>query len=120
MMLLHPNLNITKHIFFTKFDNHEWKRIILREWKRIILSHIHEDIFMNENDMIHKLTGLSNEGSNLVNIKNVNKLVETNLKIISKGRNMKLDMIKECDVRLVSNIIGYNMNYSSRLNSIPV
>ena len=74
---------------------------------------------MTNNNMIHKFIGLCNEGSNIVNIKNVKKLVETNWETKSDGRNMKLDMIKEVDVKLVSKVIGYKMNYSSRLNFVP-
>lgn len=72
-----------------------------------------------ENEMIHKLTSLRNEGSNPIHTKNVKKVVESNLKIKSDGRNMKVDMIEQVDIRLVRKIIGYKMNYSSRLNSIP-
>ena len=69
--------------------------------------------------MIHKVTGLCNEGSNPVNEKNVKKLVETNLKTKSDGRNMRIDLIAETDVRVLSKIIGYKMNHSSRLNFVP-
>lgn len=55
-------------MFYMDFDNHEWSRIILNR--------IHESFFwvgdmpvMIDNDMIHKLTRLSNEGRNPVNEK---------------------------------------------------
>ena len=48
---------------------------------------------MIDNELIHKLTSLSNEGCNLVNEKNVKKLVDTNLKIEFDRRNMRLDLI---------------------------
>ena len=38
---------------------------------------------------------------------------------MSDGKNMKVNMIKEVDVRLVCKIIRYKMNYSSRLNYVP-
>ena len=51
-------------MFYMDFDNQKWSRIILRK--------IHEGIFwvgdilvMIENNMIHKLTSLGNEGRNL-------------------------------------------------------
>ena len=74
---------------------------------------------MIHDSMIHKLIGLSNEGSNPVNVKNVKKLDETNLKLVSDGRNMKINKIEEVNVRLISKIIGYKMNYSSRVNFLP-
>ena len=47
------------------------------EWIRIILSRVHDDflwlgdsIICIDNDLIHKVTGLSNVGSNPMNIKN--------------------------------------------------
>lgn len=69
--------------------------------------------------MIHRLTRLSNEGINLVNEKNVKKMVETNLKTKSNGRNIRINLIKDDDVRIIKKIIGYKMNYSSRINYIP-
>ena len=105
-------------MFYMDFDNHERSRIILRR--------IHEDMFwvrdipvMIDNKLIHKFSSLSNEGCNIVNEKNVKKLVETNQKTKFDGRNMKLDLITKIDVRLISKNIGYKMNYNSRVNSIP-
>lgn len=73
---------------------------------------------MIDNDMIHKLTRLINKGTNPVNENNVKTLVEINTKSVSYGRNMKLDKINLIDVRFISKIIGYKINYSSRVNSI--
>ena len=80
-------LNIIRYMFYIEFDNHKWSRIIL--------SRIHEGIFsigdipiMIDNDMIHKLTSLSNERCNPVNEKNVKILVDTNLKTKFDGGNM--------------------------------
>ena len=57
-------------MFNIEFGNHEWSRI-------------DEDMFwvgdipfIIDDEMIHKLTSLSNEGCNLVNEKNIKKLVE--------------------------------------------
>ena len=66
---------------------------------------------MIDNDMIHKLTSLSNEGSNPNNEKSIKKLVETNIELVSYGRNMKLDQVKKIDVRIIRKIIGYKINY---------
>ena len=72
-------LNIVNYMFYTNLHNHEWRKIIL--------SYIHKGMFwvgdvpvMIDNDMIHRLTGSSNEGRNPINEKNVKKMVETNLK----------------------------------------
>lgn len=46
-----------------------------------------------DNDLIHKVTGLSNEGCNPINDTNVRKLVEKNLFTRFDGRNMKVDTI---------------------------
>lgn len=46
-------------------------------------------------------------------------MVETNLKTKSDGRNMTIDLIKKIDVRVINKIIGYKINHSSRLNSVP-
>ena len=53
-------------MFYTEFDNHEWTRIIL--------SRVHDDLLwlgdsqiVIDDDLIHKVTGLSNEGCNPVN-----------------------------------------------------
>lgn len=69
--------------------------------------------------MIPKPARLSNDGSNPANVDTFKKLAKKNLKTIFDGRNMKLDMIKEVDIRLVSKVIGYKMSYSSSLNSVP-
>ena len=50
------------------------------------------------NDTIHKVIGLCNEGCNLVNEKNVKKLVEANLKTKSDRRNMRLVLIKDTSI----------------------
>ena len=80
-------LNTVKHMLYMGFDNLEWSRIILRR--------THEGMFwvgdipiMIDNDMIHKLTSLSNERCNPVNEKNVKILVDTNLKTKFDGGNM--------------------------------
>lgn len=71
-----------------------------------------------DNNVIHKLTGLRNEEKKLVNENNIKKLVETNLKRKSDGRNMRIDPITLIDVRVINKIIGYNMNHNYRVNSI--
>lgn len=75
---------------------------------------------MMDNKMIHKLTGLSNEGCKPVNEKNVKKLVEINLKTKSDGRNMRIDLVAEADVRIIGKIIGYKPNQSSRMTFVPI
>ena len=65
-------------MFYTDFDNNEWTRIILSIVHDNFLW-LGDSIICIDNDLIHKVTGLRNEGSNLVNIKNVCKLVETNI-----------------------------------------
>ena len=94
-------LNLVKHMFYTDFDNHEWTRINL--------SRVHDDLLWLgdsliciDNELIHKGTSLSNEGCNLVNIKNVHNIVETNLNTRFDGRNMKINTIKDDEVRLLS------------------
>ena len=72
------------------------------------------------NDLIHKITGLSNEGCNLVNIKNVHKLVETNLNTSFDGRNMNINTIQDNRVRFISKILGYKFNHVSRIDSVRV
>ena len=78
-------LNLVKHMFYMDFNNHEWTRIIL--------SRIHDDllwlgdsIISIDNDLIHKVIGLSNQGSNPLNIRNVCKIVKTNLNMYFDGR----------------------------------
>lgn len=67
---------------------------------------------MLDTDIIHKLTVLSNEDSNPINVNNLMKLVESNMKKMFDVRNMKLNMIKETNVRLIRKINGYNMKYN--------
>ena len=52
-----------------------------------------DSIICIDNDLIHKVVGLRNEGSNLVNIKNVGKLVEKNLNTYFDVRKMKVNTI---------------------------
>ena len=73
-----------------------------------------------DNDLIHKVTSLSNVGSNLVNIKNVRKIVETNLNTCFDGRNMKVNSIQDDGVRLISKILGYKFNHGSRIDIVPI
>ena len=101
------------------FDNNEWTRIILRK--------VHDDflwlgnsIICIDNDLIHKVAGLSNKGSNLVNIKNVHKIVEENINTYFHGRNMKFNTIQDDGVRLICKILRYNYNHGSRIDSIHV
>lgn len=58
-------LKLVKHMFYTNFDKNKWTRIIL--------SRVHDDllwlgdvIICIDNDLIYKVTGLSNQRSNLV------------------------------------------------------
>ena len=104
-------------MFYTEFDNHDWTQIIL--------SKVHNDFLwlgdaqiVVKNDLIHKVTWLSNEGCNLVNQKNVRKMVETNLNTRLDGRNMKVHSIQDKGVKLLSIILGYNFNHGSRVNSV--
>ena len=85
-------LNLVKHVFYTNFDN--------QDWIRIILSRIHDDLLWLgdsvvciDNDLIHKVTSLSNKGSNLVNTRNAHKIVEANLNTHFDRRNMKVKNI---------------------------
>ena len=101
-----------------EFNNHEWSRIILRR--------VHEEIFwvgdipiVIDNDVPHnQVTRLSNEGFNLVNDKNIRKIVETNLKTKFDGRNMRVDLIENAKVGFFRKIIGYKNNHSSRVNFV--
>ena len=72
-----------------------------------------------DNDLIHKVTSLSNEGCNPVNIKNVRRIVETNLNTRFDGKNMKISTIQDDGVRLISKILGYKFNHGSRIGSVP-
>ena len=85
-------LNLVKYMFYTEFDN--------CNWTQIILSRVHNDMLwlgdtqtIIENDLIHKVIGLSNEGCNPINEKNVRKKLEINLHTRFEGRNMKGDSI---------------------------
>ena len=87
-------------MFYTYFKNNEWTRIIL--------SKVHDDflwlgdsIICIDNDLIHKVTGLRNEGGNPINIKNLCKIVEANLNIYFDGKNMKVNNIQDDGVRLI-------------------
>ena len=105
-------------MFFIDFDNNDWTRIII--------SRVHDDllwmgdyIISIDNDLIHKVIGLGNQGNNLVNIRYVHKLVETNLNTYFDGRNMKVNLIQDDGVGLICNILGYKYNHGSRIDSIP-
>lgn len=81
-------------MFYTKFDNHYWTQIIL--------SRVHDDMFwladekvVIENDLIHKVKGLSNEGYNPINEKNFRKMVERNLNTKFDGRHVKVDSTQD-------------------------
>ena len=63
-----------------------------------------------DNGLVHKVTNLRNEQSNLG--RNVRKLVETNLYTRFDGRNMKVDTIQDKGVKVLSKILGYNFNHS--------
>ena len=64
------------------------------------MSRIHDDLtqlgeekVMIDNDLIHQVTRLSNKGCNPINIKNMHKMVETNLNTRFDDRNMKVNSI---------------------------
>ena len=112
-------LNLVKHMFNKNFDSNEWKIIIH--------SRVHDDflwlgdyIICIDNDLIHKVIGLRNEGSNLVNIKNVRKLVEANINTYFDGRSMKLNSIQDDGVKLICKILGYKYIHGSRIDSISI
>ena len=65
-------LNLVKHMFYMNFDNHEWTRIILSRVHGDLLL-LGDSIICIDNDLIHKVIGLSNEGCNPINIKNVRR-----------------------------------------------
>lgn len=105
-------------MFYTQFDNHDQTRIIL--------SKVHDEMFWIgdaqvaiDNDLIHKVIGLSNEGHNPINYRNVRKLVETNLFTRFDGRNIKVDTIQDKGVKVLTKILGYKFNHGSRVNSVP-
>lgn len=67
-------LNLIKYMSYIVFDNHEWTRFIL--------SRVHDEMFWRgnvlvtiDNDLIHKVTGLINEGSNPMNDRNMRNIV---------------------------------------------
>lgn len=112
-------LNLNKYMFYMEFDNHEWTRIILSQF-------IEEFFWVGDvpiviiNESIHKVIGLRNEGCDTVNDGNVRKTVETNLQTKFDGRNMKVDMIQDKGVKVLRKIMGYKLNHSSRVNSMPI
>ena len=108
-------LNLVKYMFYMEFENHEWTRIILIRFHDDLLW-LGDSQVCIDNDLIHKVTSLSNKGCNLVNIKNVRKMVETNLNMRFDGRIMKVNTIKDEGVRLLSKILGYKLNHGSRLD----
>ena len=59
-----------------------------------------------DNDLIHKVTGLPNKGSNPVNSRHAHKLVETNLNTYFDRKNMKVNTIQDEGVRFISKILG--------------
>ena len=69
-------------------------------------------------DLIHAVTGLSNEGSIPVSAKNTMAMVKDLTLSKWNNRAMTIDDIKQIDVRLIANILGYKIYCSSRLNSI--
>ena len=90
------------------------------------LSRVHDDllwlgesIVCIDNDLIHKVTGLPNKGSNLVNTRHAHKLVEANMNSYFDGRNMKVNNIQDEEVKVISKILGYKFNNSSSVDSIP-
>ena len=71
-----------------------------------------------DNDLIHKVTSLHNKGSNPVNTKHAHKIVEANLNTYFDGRNMKVNSIQDEGVRVISKILGYKFNHSSRVDLV--
>ena len=110
-------LNLVKYMFYTDFENHKWTRIIL--------SRVHDDLLWLgdshiciDNDLIHKVTSLSNERCNPMSIKNVCRMIEKNLNTRFDGRNMKVNTIQDAGVRLLRKILGYKFNHGSRLDLV--
>ena len=69
---------MVKQIFYTDFEN--------EEWVRIVLSRVHDDLLWLkelvvciDDDLIHKVIGLPNKGSNPMNTWHAHKLIEANL-----------------------------------------
>ena len=94
---------------------------------KIVLSRVHDDLLWLgelvvciDNNLIHKVTGLPNKGSNLDNTRHARKLVEKNLNTYFDGRNMKVNTIQDESVRVISKILGYKFNSSSRVDLVPV
>ena len=111
-------LNLVKKMFYTDFEN--------EEWVRIVLSRVHDDLLWLkesfvciDDDLIHKVTGFPNKGSNLVNTRHARKLVEAKLNSYFNGQNMKVNTIQDKSVRVTNNILGYKFNNSSRVDSTP-
>ena len=82
------------------------------------MSRIHDDllwlgdsIVCINNDLIHKVTGLSNKGSNLM-------IVEANLNMHFDETNMKVNSIQDGEVRLLRKFLGYKFNHWSRIDSV--
>lgn len=112
-------LNLIKHVFYTKFGSHECRKIIL--------SKVHEEMFwiggvpiLIDNDLIHKVIGLRNEGCNPINDRNVRNIVEINLMTKFDGKNMRFDPIQDNGVRVLRKIARYKLNHSYRVNSVLV
>ena len=77
-------LKLVKQMFYMDFDN--------EEWVRIVLSRVHDDLLWLghsvvciDDDLIHKVIGFPNKGSNPVNTRHARKLVETNLNTYFDG-----------------------------------
>ena len=67
---------------------------------RIVLSRVYDDLLWLgdsvvciDDDLIHKVIGLPNKGSNPINTRHGCKLVEKNLNTYFDGRNMKVSTI---------------------------
>ena len=111
-------LNLVKHMFYMDFDNYEWTRIMLRRVGDDLLW-LGDSLICIDNDLIHMVTSLRNEGYNPVNIKNVRKIAKTNLNTRFDGRNMKINHIQDDGVRLLSKILGYKFNHGCMIDSVP-
>ena len=98
-------LNLVKQMFYTDFDNEDWIKIILRRVHDDLLG-LGDSMVSIDNDLIHKVTGLHDEGSNLMNTRHAHKIVEANLNTYFNGKNMKVKNIPDEGVRVISNILG--------------
>ena len=78
-----------------------------------------ESVVCIDDDLIHKVIGFPNKGSNPVNTRHACKLVETNLNTYFDDRNMKVNTIQDESVRVISKILGYKFNSSLRVDSVP-